>query len=1032
MNTIVSPAAALKNLNLNAEVNLEDSISLQAPLSDKILNPEGIFLTGATGFLGIHLLTALLAKTQAKIYCLVRGNDRSSALDRLQQQISFYQLPVPHQSDRIIPVLGDLSHSLFGLSPSEFQSLSEQIDVIYHNGSQVNSALDYAALKPANVLGTQEVLRLASQGSYSKVVHYVSSLAVFLSPDHAKVDRIYETDIPSVKLKGGYKQSKWVAEQLMIEAQNRGIPTSICRVGRIMGHSTTGINGNLSDFLCSLLKGCLRLGQYPLSDTPINLMPVDFVSEAFVTLTQQFTSKLSNGLTIKPSDATFHLLHPQPVPWNQLCQYLQALGYPLQGVPLDRWLTQLQGTIARDPNDELFAALLLLMNAPVNLLSPKAPIDASQALNALEKAGLSFPTIDRSLIDRYVTYFQKSGYFPLPSNISTTVSTTLSSDSPAEVTPDQSADPDLEAPPKTPTSFWKSIRTNRRSNQEAFTLKPIPRDGSIPLPLSFGQERLWQVEQLHQGKDGSAVHNLRAVFRLTGELNIPALHSSLQAIVDRHEVLRTRFPAVNGQPVQIIEPQVTIDLPLLDLTEHPSEDQESAVCAAALKAVQTPFDLATAPLIRYQLLRLSPNSHVLLRTVHHIVNDVWTDTIRLRELAQLYTAFSAGEPSPLPPLEIQYADFAYAQRQWLRGSVLEEQLNYWRKHFQGANFPLQLPTDYRLRTAPSYQGAATVVTLPESLSSQIKALAGQAGVSLFVALLAAFQTLLYCYTGQTDLTLCSPVAGRKQPETKKLIGYFSNIVLLRSQLDPRQGFKGVIQQASLSSLGASEQGDLPVQQVIEALNLPSGLLSRAMFTLQNVPKQPPQLSDSVKIKLAEMEEGTSNFDLSLSMKEKGNTLLAIFRYKTDLFAPETIVLMGKNLQTLLEILVENPDRPLEDLPQFDANLAENLASNLESCAVNRSVNYSASHLSGHSCNEANAPQGELEKTIAALWRSVLKIEGIDRTANFFELGGRSLAMAQVYSQLKHQLPLETAEKIQVSDLFEYPTIALMSEYIQAL
>ena len=958
-------------MNLTAEVQLDATLTFQAPLSPTIATPRGILLTGATGFLGIHLLVELLQRTTAQIYCLVRSGAVATARARLQQQLEFYRLGDPAiLNDRFVPVLGDLAQPRLGLTEQEFGALAEAVEIIYHNGSWVNSALDYEALKPANVGGTQAVLQLAGTGSYCKPVHYVSSLAVFLSPAHAKAARITENDRPSDRLKGGYKQSKWVAEQLIYQAQERGLPACIYRVGRIMGHSVTGINGNLSDFLCSLLRGCLRLGQYPLSETPVNLVPVDYVSQALVALGQSFSETGEWGKTL-------HLLNPQTIPWNHLCEALQREGYQLEGVTIDRWLVSLQSAIDQDPDDALFASLLLLMSAPVHILSPKAPIDARQALGLLEGLNLPCPAIDEVLLQRYVHYFQASGYFPTPGQKT------------------------LEKPSeKAPTGFWKSIRSTRRSTQVAFEIKPIPRDR--PLPLSFGQERLWQVEQLHPS---SAVHNLRGVFRLSGPLDYDALQASLQAIVDRHETMRSRFPAVEGQPVVVIEPQLTLELPVVDLSTLSAEAQEETVRSIAVTEVQTPFDLATAPLIRYKLLKLAPEEHVLLRTVHHIINDVWTDTVRLRELAQLYSALSTGQPSPLEPLTSQYVDFAAAQRQWLQGAVLEEQLNYWKDHLTRASV-LQLPTDYSLSGVPSYRGAAIVVSLPESLSTAVKALAGTAGVSLFVILLAAFQTLLYRYTGQRDLTLCSPVAGRKQPETKKLIGYFSNIVLLRTQLNPTLGFQAAIQAVSQGSLGAFDHGDLPVQQVVEALNLPSSILSRAMFTLQNVPKQPPQLADNLKIQLQETEEGTSNFDLSLSMKEKGNSLIGVFRYKTDLFAPETIAFMGENLIQLLESITENPDRPLQDLPRFGDFMEEQKAEH----------------------RTLEQPQGALEETIAGIWRSVLKVEFIARNDNFFDLGGRSLAMAQVYGKLKQAFP-DRAETLDVGQLFETPTIAGMGAYL---
>ena len=995
MTTTIAPPNSSPSLNFSLDIQLADDLEFLSPVADNILSPQGIFLTGATGFLGVYLLEKLLKSTEATLYCLVRSSDRKSALQRLEKQVDFYQISLADHWHRVVPIAGDLGQPNFGLTESEFTQLANTIQVIYHNGSLVNSALDYGALRSPNVLGTLDILRLAGTGTYTKPVHYVSSLAVFLSPSFVRAERIYETDHPSDRLKGGYKQSKWVAEQLIQRSHQRGLPTAIYRLGRIMGHSTTGINGNLGDFLCSLIKGCIRLGQFPQSDAPINLMSVDYVGEALASISQSIATQSHWG-------NAFHLLNPNPIPWDQICQTLQALGYHLEGVDRQTWLQTLQAAVGANPEDSLLASLLLLMGAPVNLLTPKAPMDGSLALQHLAKSGVICPAIDRPLLDRYIRYFQTIGYLPTPSQQAQDLQTVQASPQP---------DPAPDAPKAAPTSFWKSIRSNRRSHQDAFDIRPLDRDR--PLPLSFGQERLWQVEQLHTS---TAVHNLRAVFRLTGPLNSQVLHRSIQAIVDRHDILRTRFPAVNGEPVAVVEPQYAIELPIVDLTHLNPEAQAQEVSNLARTAVQTPFNLEQLPLIRYQLLILGPNDHVLLRTVHHIVNDVWTDTVRLRELAQLYSAFLAEKPSPLPDLDIQYGDFAAAQRQWLQGQVLQQELNHWRNQLQGASLPLRLPTDYQLTKSPSYRGSALVITLPESLSDRLKTLAGQRGVSLFVLLLGAFQTLLYCYSGQTDLTLCSPVAGRKQAATKRLIGYFSNIVLLRTQLDPQDSFCGVIKSASDTSLSAFDHGDLPVQTIVETLGLPSGLLSRAMFTLQNVPKQPPQLAPDLAIRLQEMEEGTSNFDLSLSMKEKDATLLGVFRYKTDLFKPETIAHMADNFQNLLDILVTYPDRPLTALPQFGDHTAPMPTSEAQA-----------------PLSPDEAPQGDLELLLANLWRSVLRVDHpISRTISFFELGGRSLAMAQIYSQLCQTLGSTLAAEIQVLDLFEHPTIAQMANYLNHL
>ncbi len=561
--------------------------------------------------------------------------------------------------------------------------------------------------------------------------------------------------------------------------------------------------------------------------------------------------------------------------------------------------------------------------------------------------------------------------------------------------------PDLD---QTPSAFWQTIKATHKAQKRTPAIQPAPRKGAIP--LTFGQERLWWIDHLHAG---TTAHNLRAVVHLRGRLNLPALHESLQTIVQRHEILRTRFAPVEGQPVQVIEPAMTLELPTVDLTHLPHPEQEAEVQRIAAAEARHPFDLARVPLLRLTLLRLAEDEAVLVRTIHHIIHDRWSDSVFISELAALYTAFAQGEPAPLPALPIQYADVALFQRQWLQGAVLAEHLDYWRQHLGegGTVAPVVLPGNATFTAETGYHGDTQYLTIPSETTSKLKLLAQQEGVSLFVVLLAAFKTLLYQYSGQDAITLCAPVAGRHRVETRKLIGYLSNLVLFRTPMHDNPGFRALIGRVGAATVGALEHQDVPLQTLADALHIPASVLTRAMFALQNVPVQPRAMGD-VTITPRDMPEGISNFDLSLSMKMRNGHLLGVLRYKTGLFQPTTITHLREQFQHLLTTLSANPDTHLSDLPRFT-----------EHCPT---------HTGRQGDAEAPyvAPESQLEHTIAAIWQEVLRLERVSVEANFFALGGRSLDLVQLGSRLQSVLQQE----IPLRELFTHPTIRLLAQYVR--
>ena len=315
--------------------------------------------------------------------------------------------------------------------------------------------------------------------------------------------------------------------------------------------------------------------------------------------------------------------------------------------------------------------------------------------------------------------------------------------------------------------------------EEGVALSPIiPISRDSQLPLSFSQQRLWFIDRF---EPESAAYNVPASVRLRGQIDVPALEQALSELIRRHETLRTVFGEAEGLPVQAIMPAEPLHLAITDIGELSEEERliearRLVTCDALL-----PFDLSRGPLLRTGLVRLADDDHIVLFTMHHIVSDGWTIDVLIRELTALYTAFTNSEPSPLTELPIQYADFAAWQREWLQGEVLESELRYWRQALSGAPAMLELPTDRPRPAVQSSHGANQLIVLSEELTAGLKQLSRAEGVTLFMTLLTSFQTLLYRYTGQDDIVIGTPIAGRNRADIEGLIGFFVNTLVLRTR-----------------------------------------------------------------------------------------------------------------------------------------------------------------------------------------------------------------------------------------------------------
>jgi thioesterase domain-containing protein/acyl carrier protein/NRPS condensation-like uncharacterized protein len=565
--------------------------------------------------------------------------------------------------------------------------------------------------------------------------------------------------------------------------------------------------------------------------------------------------------------------------------------------------------------------------------------------------------------------------------------------------------------PNVPTSdFWLTMRTNVRLKQQTPPIQSFPRNGKLPLTLN--QERLWFLEQL---QPGSSVHNLLHTFRLTGSLNLAALEQSLTEIVSRHEILRTTFPTLDGKPVQHITSDIDLHIPVIDLQHLPPEELEVVVQQLTLKESEQPFDLTKEPLWRFQLLRLGTDEYIFNRTIHHIIFDGWSHNVFLRELGVLYEAFSTGKPSPLPKLSIQYADFALTQRQWQEAGVLSSQLDYWKQQFSNTIAALELPIDYSRSTKLAYQGGCEYLVLAEKLTVALKVLSHQQGVTLFATLLTAFKTLLHRYTQQNDLLVCSPIASRHNLQTKGLIGYFNNVVVMRTNLSGNPSFEELLSRVSQVTLEAYANQDISLQQVADLPNLLLTPLTRSMFVLQNIPNQTLFL-EGLTISSEYVERAIANFDLSLSLQEKNSQLTGVIQYKTDLFAPSTIAQILDNFQTILEYLVADPTQHLSDLPLLRSAEPDRISNHVDGSANFRQVQEIT----------LVSPRDELELKLTNIWKKVLGKELIGVTHNFFDLGGHSLLAVQLFTQIEQifgkSLPLAT--------LFQAATIEQLANILR--
>jgi amino acid adenylation domain-containing protein/non-ribosomal peptide synthase protein (TIGR01720 family) len=540
-------------------------------------------------------------------------------------------------------------------------------------------------------------------------------------------------------------------------------------------------------------------------------------------------------------------------------------------------------------------------------VAPRTPIEEMLAL-------LWAQVLKVELVGRHDNFFELGGHSLLATQLISRVRSSLKVELPLR---------SLFAAP-TIAELSPNIQRLQQQNLELAAPPILKRAENAELRLSYAQQRLWFLDQF---EPNSASYNIPFGLRLVGSVNVDALQQSLIEIIYRHEALRTNFITVDGQAAQIIEQETNWTVAIVDLQHLPLTEQKTAAQKLLQQQAIEPFDLAHDALIRATLVVLSPTQQWLVVCMHHVVSDGWSIGVFVQELQALYNAYSQRQPSPLLPLPIQYADFAIWQRQWLQGDVLQSQLSYWEQQLADAPTFLPLPTDRPRPAVQTFNGAHLEFTLSVELTQKLEKLSHELGVTLFMTLLAAYNILLYRYTGQEDILVGTPIANRDRTEIEGLIGFFVNTLVMRTDLSLNPSFSELLPRIREMALGAYAHQDLPFEMLVEALQPERDLsytpLFQVMFVLNNAPISEIELT-GLSVSSLTIEGAIAKFDLTLSIENTTTGLVGGWEYNTDLFDSSTIERMTGHFVTLLEAIVANPQERISQLPMLTASEQQQL------------------------------------------------------------------------------------------------------------
>jgi len=445
-------------------------------------------------------------------------------------------------------------------------------------------------------------------------------------------------------------------------------------------------------------------------------------------------------------------------------------------------------------------------------------------------------------------------------------------------------------------------------------------------PLSFAQQRLWFFDQW---KPHTPMYIVPLRWSLYGSLDVEILTRCFNEVIRRHEILRTTFEVQGDEPVQVIAPALTLEIPRLDWRALPQAEQIEDLRQLSLATAVKPFDLTQLPLLRAQLVWLADEEHLLMLDVHHIVYDGWSTNILRQELMTLYTAFRAEQPSPLPELSIQYADFALWQREELQEMKLRPHLEYWKTHFTPLPEPLVLPTDHPRPATQGFVGDIVRVPLPTSLLAELDRFSHTEKCTTFMTLLAVLSVLLARYSGQTDIVIGTPIAGRTQPELETLIGFFVNTLALRFDLSANPTFRELLSQVRQVALNAYDHQDMPFEKLVEALaikhNPSQNPLFQTMLLLVNETQSDEFAVPGLRFRMLDTETtGTSKFDLVVSVFTAADEADISFEYNTEIFDAATLHRLGYNFHTLLENILQNPEQRVLEVALLSADEQQQL------------------------------------------------------------------------------------------------------------
>lgn len=550
------------------------------------------------------------------------------------------------------------------------------------------------------------------------------------------------------------------------------------------------------------------------------------------------------------------------------------------------------------------------------------------------------------------------------------------------------------------------------ATRDESTGAPMPRvSRSEPLPLSSAQHRLWFLDQL---EPGNHAYNLAHAMEIRGGLDVEALRNACNALVTRHEILRTRFVAIDGTPFQQIDLPAQADWQLIDLTGLPTGRREAETKELLATESRRPFDLATGPLMRVRVIQVESQRFNLLITLHHIISDGWSAEIFANELSVFYDAVVNNTPPAVTELPVQYADFAAWQHESFTGGALESQVAYWKEHLRDAPPVLPLPTDFVRTEDDNYRGAKETLHVSSELARQLKALSRSQDVTLFMTLLAGFNALLGRYSKAEDIVVGTPVAGRSRIETEPLIGMFVNTLPLRVKVSPDQTVRELISSVRETSLAAYANQDVPFETLVSELQCDRTSrhhpIFQVMFALQNARTPLPRLAN-LEVQAVELQGDTAKFDLSLDVIDGGEGLELVITYATDLFAAESARCMLADYLGLLETFAANPEARLSELPALSWTPKQ---ASTRTTAPEQSA--AAAYV---------APRTPIEEKLAAIWTEVLAIDRIGVEDNFFMLGGHSLMATQLIGRIRNAFGYE----LPLRRLFQTPTIAGLADAI---